>query len=260
MKTSLFPLVALLTALAVGCHRSQTESREHGDEHAAGEHAEPGVTFKEGKGLHVPPATAKFIGLRAEDLSERMVTASVRFTAEIYRTATEAQFASLDAATSTTAFASAQVNQSDAASFGKGQEVAVETTDQKAFRGRIAEINPTSGTNSGQCEIIVAVADDKAQLRHGALVSVVAQIGDGKTVAAVPASALLRTAEGTFVYTVSGERFVRTPVKLGVVNHEFAEITDGLYAGDQIVVQPVMTLWMAELQSIRGGKACADGH
>ena len=29
---------------------------------------------------------------------------------------------------------------------------------------------------------------------------------------------------------------------------------------DEVVVNPVMTLWMAELQSIRGGKACADGH
>ena len=53
---------------------------------------------------------------------------------------------------------------------------------------------------------------------------------------------------------------MRAPVKLGVVNHEFAEVTDGLYAGDQIVVQPVMTLWMAELQSLRGGKACTDGQ
>jgi hypothetical protein len=38
------------------------------------------------------------------------------------------------------------------------------------------------------------------------------------------------------------------------------QITDGLYAGDQVVVQPVMSLWLAELQSLRGGKACADGH
>jgi hypothetical protein len=49
-------------------------------------------------------------------------------------------------------------------------------------------------------------------------------------------------------------------VKLGAINHEWAEVTDGLYAGDQIVVSPVMTLWLAELQSLRGGKACADGH
>lgn len=38
------------------------------------------------------------------------------------------------------------------------------------------------------------------------------------------------------------------------------QVTDGLYAGDQIVVQPVMTLWMAELQSLRGGKVCSDGQ
>ena len=76
----------------------------------------------------------------------------------------------------------------------------------------------------------------------------------------MPRSSIFRTTEGDFVYTVNGEHFVRAPVKLGRVNHDFAEVTDGLYAGDQIVVQPVMTLWMAELQSIRGGKACADGH
>ena len=85
-------------------------------------------------------------------------------------------------------------------------------------------------------------------------------VGFDRTVVSVPHSALLRTIEGDFVYTVSGERFVRTAVRLGVVNHAFAEVTDGLLDGDRIVVHPVTTLWLAELQSIRGGKACADGH
>ena len=53
---------------------------------------------------------------------------------------------------------------------------------------------------------------------------------------------------------------MRAPVKLGVVNEDRAEVTDGLYAGDRIVVRPVMALWLAELQSLRAGKACADGH
>ena len=53
--------------------------------------------------------------------------------------------------------------------------------------------------------------------------------------------------------------FLRTPVEVGAMNAEFAEITDGLYAGDQIVTSPVDTLWMAELQILRGGKACTCG-
>jgi hypothetical protein len=44
------------------------------------------------------------------------------------------------------------------------------------------------------------------------------------------------------------------------MNNELVEITDGLYAGDQIVTSPVNDLWMAELQILRGGKACTCGH
>jgi multidrug efflux pump subunit AcrA (membrane-fusion protein) len=84
--------------------------------------------------------------------------------------------------------------------------------------------------------------------------------GSEKTVVSIPRSALLQTAEGNFVYTVSGNRFVRTTIKIGARNDKFVEVVDGLYAGDQVVVKPVMTLWLAELQAIRGGKACADGH
>ena len=69
----------------------------------------------------------------------------------------------------------------------------------------------------------------------------------------VPRSALLRTVEGWFVYTKSGDRLIRAAVKVGVMNDEFAEITDGLYAGDIVALKPVMKLWLAELQAIRGG-------
>jgi hypothetical protein len=31
---------------------------------------------------------------------------------------------------------------------------------------------------------------------------------------------------------------------------------DGLYVGDQVVLQPVMSLWMTELAAVKGGQAC----
>ena len=34
------------------------------------------------------------------------------------------------------------------------------------------------------------------------------------------------------------------------------EILDGLYAGDKIVVHPVLTLWMTQLHNVNGGDAC----
>ena len=93
----------------------------------------------------------------------------------------------------------------------------------------------------------------------GLVVTVSVPMGGDKEVVSIPRAALLRTAEGEFVYTVSGEHFVRTPVKIGAMNADFAEITDGLYAGDQIVVSPVNTLWMAELQSSAAAKPAPAG-
>lgn len=243
-------LVATTVSLALlpcGCSRSHSEGSSAVAEHSTSNEREEGVTFKAGKGLQVPPETSKFIGLRTEDVGEKQVVSTFRFDVQVYRAAGKA-------------LASGQVKRSDAAALQIGQQVTVATTAGNSFVGRITEVNSTLGTNANRVEIILSIEDANAQLRPGAFLSATVPTGSEKTVVAVPKSALLRTAEGNFVYTVSGDRFVRTPVKLGVVNHELTEITDGLYAGDQIVVQPVMTLWMAELQSIRGGQACADGH
>ncbi len=236
-----------LALLPCGCRRSHSEGSSAVAEHSTNYEREEGVSFKAGKGLQVSTETSKFIGLRTEDVGEKQVVSTFRFDTQVYRT-------------SGTALASGQVNRSDAAALHNGQQVTLTTAGGDSFSGRITEVNSTLGTNANRVEVILAIEDAKAPLRSGAFLSATVPTGSEKAVVAVPKGALLRTAEGNFVYTVSGDRFVRTAVKLGVANHELTEITDGLYAGDQIVVQPVMTLWMAELQSIRGGQACADGH
>jgi multidrug efflux pump subunit AcrA (membrane-fusion protein) len=72
-------------------------------------------------------------------------------------------------------------------------------------------------------------------------------------VLSVPRSALLETATGNFVYVVSGEYFLRTPVKVGAHSADYVEITDGLHAGDTVVTSPVEQLWLAELRLTKGG-------
>jgi multidrug efflux pump subunit AcrA (membrane-fusion protein) len=76
----------------------------------------------------------------------------------------------------------------------------------------------------------------------------------------LPRQALLRTSEGVFVFVANGQRWLRTPVKVGTESAESAEITDGVLEGDLVVVAGVWDLWMAELQAIKGGVGCADGH
>lgn len=256
-------LSVVVAALAfAGCGHKAADS--HAPESGDAEHAhesEAGVTFNAKKGLRVPPETAKFIGLQVADVEERKIAAAFQFSAQVYRAASEAQFASLQPGGRPDALASGNVSPSDAAKLSDNQTVSVQSTEGGvSLPGRVVALKRDLEKASGQVEVLLAIADGPQPLASGTSVSVNVPLGGERNVVSIPRSALFRTTEGDFVYTVSGEHFMRAPVKLGVVNHEFVEITDGLYAGDQIVVKPVMTLWMAELQSLRGGKACADGH
>ena len=76
----------------------------------------------------------------------------------------------------------------------------------------------------------------------------------------VPGTATLRTSEGDFVFVANGPRWLRNKVKLGAVSAENAEVIDGLLEGDVIAIAGVWGLWLAELQAIKGGVGCADGH
>lgn len=78
----------------------------------------------------------------------------------------------------------------------------------------------------------------------------------------VPAEAVLRTVQGTFVYVDNGGWFLRTRVTPGPVDAPPRDgssipIADGLYDGDRIVTQGVRALWLAELHFLRAGQACA---
>ena len=85
-------------------------------------------------------------------------------------------------------------------------------------------------------------------------------IGEAKSVPAVPATALLRTVKGDFVYVSNGGWLLRTPVRIGANDGVWFEMKDGLYEGDNIVTHGTQALWMAELQAVNGGVGCADGH
>ncbi|MBM3853422.1 MAG: hypothetical protein FJ399_09730 [Verrucomicrobia bacterium] len=76
----------------------------------------------------------------------------------------------------------------------------------------------------------------------------------------VPASAVLRTVEGTFVYVENGGWFLRTRVTLGPPSADGVTIPvrAGLYEGDRIVVRAVHSLWLAELHFLRAGQSCAQ--
>lgn len=203
---------------------------------------ENGAQFKKGEGLSLTDEMKNAIALQIAEVGEEKVASSI-----------------------TVSLSAMKVNEvsgwlapQQAAQVKSGAEVELHPEGNgPVFKGTVQSVEQMPFGTLGDYEVTITTAQP---LSVGTRLKGTFHALAGEAVAAIPRSALLKTAEGTFVYAVNGSFYVRTPVKTGAMNEAQVEITDGLYAGDQIVTTPVMSLWMAELQVLRGGKACSCGH
>jgi hypothetical protein len=226
--------VLIATALLVGC--GEKASSGDAGKSSGGSAVPTGVTFKAGKGLLIPPESAAYLGLEMGEIAERVLVSTNRFTARFYQSGK----------------ASGVVTAEEAALLRAGQPLSVALDTGESNPGRITGLH-RDALLGGMVEVLFELADDNLRVAPGSFASASVTVGKPEAVVSVPRSALLRTVEGWFVYTKSGDRLMRAAVKVGVMNDDFAEITDGLYAGDVVALKPVMKLWLAELQAIRGG-------
>ena len=192
---------------------------------------ENGAQFRKGEGLTLTDAMAKSIGLTVAEVSEEQIAPVLTATLQATQAGREIN---------------GWLTAEQAARIKPGMEVSVNGGEN----ARVLRVSP------GDFEI---VAETTNPLEAGTQVKATFHFPPGESTTAVPRAALLTTAEGHFVYTKNGKFFVRTPVKIGATGTDHVEITDGLYPGDEIVTAPVKSLWLAELQVLRGGKPCTCG-
>jgi hypothetical protein len=103
-------------------------------------------------------------------------------------------------------------------------------------------------------EAILQIPDPRNTLKVGEFVSgSVVESGAEETVLTIPRSAVLETATGKFAFVQNGDYLLRTPITTGAENTDYAEITDGIYAGDVVATKPVETLYLIELRATKGG-------
>ena len=203
---------------------------------------ENGAKFKKGEGVSLTEEMRKSIGFQIAEVTEVEVpsTLTIDFTA----TGSHAANGPLTAQQSAFIKLGTEIKLT-------GEGIAPE------LKGVVQSIDKIPFGTAGDLEVTISTSQPMPQ---GINFKGIIDIPANGSVTAVPVAALLKTAEGAFVYAVNGNFYVRTPVKIGASNDKLVEITDGLYSGDQIVTKPVMSLWMAELQVLRGGKACTCGH
>jgi hypothetical protein len=69
-------------------------------------------------------------------------------------------------------------------------------------------------------------------------------------VLSIPVQAVVQVASDTWCYVDRGGSLERCPLKLGMTNDKFVEITDGLSEGDRVVLNPT-----AILEETEGGES-----
>lgn len=222
-----------LALVLAGCGQKKASSAA-GDghaEHAEGESeegGEEGVTFKEGRGLQISPAVGKALNMRTAEAEDRPLTAEFNVTAQVF-------------ATQPRVLASARL--------------AVEQADpleKSSFTGaKLVRIDRATVAATRLVDLVFEL-DASSKNQIGDFVTLALAV-EPSTVLTVPRSAVLEGASSTFVYVVNSGAYLRTPVKVGARSADFIEITDGLYAGDVVVVTPVDQLWLSELRLTKGG-------
>ncbi len=202
-----------------------------------------GPEYSANKGIHVPDDTRHSLSLKVVDVGEGQLAAHFDFSLRIY------------AVSGDVVRASGTVTAAQAEALRARQPLQITMRANESMDGMITVLRTEMQQLTGEVEVLVEFpkSDD---IEAGSFVTARAALEGANTVAIVPRSALLETIEGCFVYTESGDHFVRTAVKVGTLNANFAEITDGLYSGDRVVAEPAMSLWLTELAAIKGGHAC----
>ena len=202
-----------------------------------------GPEYSANKGIYVPDDTRRSLGLKVVDVDEEQLVAQLDFSLRIY------------AVSDGNLRASGHLTPAQAQALKPGQSLEIRARGVDPLVGTITTLRSELQKLTAGIEVLVKIPGSVG-LDVGSFVTARTTLEGAGPVATVPRSAVIETTQGRFVYTESGNHFVRTPVEVGAISDTSVEITDGLYAGDRVVAEPAMSLWLTELAAIKGGHAC----
>jgi len=204
-----------------------------------------GPQYSSKNGLLLPEETSRSLGVKIVEVTEQQIPATIDFQLRFFQTGT-------NGGTATGSLPAEQAKQLNVGELW----VEVRMPDGGHRSGQILALSADPSRPSELAEVLVRISGATEKFSSSDFLQASAPIRHRKTSVAIPASALLRSVDGYFVYTRNGKHLLRTPVKVGVSNADLVEISEGLFAGDEVVSDAVMSLWMIELAAVKGGQAC----
>ena len=128
--------------------------------------------------------------------------------------------------------------------------------DARRFDGRVARVSPTVDPTTRAVTVYVEIPNPGGTLRGGTFATGRVVSRTLTDVITVPTGALRQAAEDgkPFVYRVDGKTINIAPVQLGAVDERqgIAQVTEGLQAGDRIIIGNVGTLGRGMQATIAG--------
>lgn len=134
------------------------------------------------------------------------------------------------------------INQADVTRLKIGQQVdiQVEAVTGLKLTGVIERIAPQATLKNNikgfSCRILLENPDERVRPGMTANISIPIALADN--VLSVPLSAVFTEGGERFVYVKKGESWAHCPVKIGVADFSFVEITEGLQEGDTVALEP----------------------
>lgn len=257
---TLFSGLVLTVSLLAGCGQKESKNhdRDHANEkaegkddgHGHGEEAPAGASFKPGKGVILTEETRKILGVEVADVTEQKLPKELHFSVQVFGEKHHHVVNSQDHS-GCDVHGSGLVSSNEAVSLTTGQPVQVSKGTNLLATGVVLAVQKALAL--GESEIVVGLSNAATVLKPGDFISASISLPREEVVTVVPRSAVLRAPDGTFVYTVNGDAYFRTAIKIGSQAEGLIEITDGLLPGDQVVTKPVEMLWLIELRATKGG-------
>lgn len=143
----------------------------------------------------------------------------------------------------------ARVYEEDLGKVKRGQEARVHflSYPDRVFTGRVTLIGPTLDPASRTVEVWIQLANIDGLLKPNLFARAGLLLRKTEAALAVPAAAILEANGEKFVFVRQGGQFARVEITTGISDDEFAEVTDGIVPGDEVVTQgnrQLYTLWL----------------
>ncbi|HAT7052163.1 efflux RND transporter periplasmic adaptor subunit [Legionella pneumophila serogroup 1] len=144
----------------------------------------------------------------------------------------------------------AQVYEEDLGKVNVGQEVTIHALSypKRTFPGQVTLIEPNLDPLTRTVNVRITLDNEDGLLKPGMFVRANVILSHNEAALTVPNAALLQADNQQFVFVQNGDAYDRVVVKIGAVDDEYSEITDGLVPGDLVVTQghrELYTLWLS---------------